>query len=86
MYLPTHFEETRIDILHQLIRENGLGTLVTLGADGLNANHIPFEIDPEPSPLVGTLRAHVARGNPVWRDFSKETDALVVYFRARKPM
>jgi transcriptional regulator len=78
MYLPAHFEETRIDELHRLIRENGLGTLVTLGAEGLNANHIPFEIDPEPGPF-GTLRAHVARNNPVWRDFSKETDALVVF-------
>ena len=30
MYLPKHFEQTRIDVLHQLVREHPLGTLVTL--------------------------------------------------------
>ncbi|HSB80051.1 MAG TPA: FMN-binding negative transcriptional regulator, partial [Candidatus Methylomirabilis sp.] len=78
MYVPSHFEETRIDVLHQLMYEHPLGALVTLGSDGLDANHIPFELDADPAPL-GTLRAHVARGNPVWRDFSKDVDALVVF-------
>jgi len=78
MYTPSHFEETRVAVLHQLIREHALATFVTLGPEGLNANHIPFEIDPEPAPF-GTLRGHVARGNPVWRDFSKEIEALLVF-------
>lgn len=78
MYVPSHFEETRIEVLHQLVHEHSLGALVTLGSDGLDANHIPFELDADPAPL-GTLRAHVARGNPVWRDFSKDIDALVVF-------
>jgi deferrochelatase/peroxidase EfeB len=50
----------RKSLLQRLIRERPLGALVTLTAQGLNADHIPFEIDPEPEPL-GTLRAHVAR-------------------------
>ncbi|HSY28617.1 MAG TPA: FMN-binding negative transcriptional regulator [Burkholderiaceae bacterium] len=78
MYLPAHFEESRVEVLHQLIRDYGLGTLVTLSAGGLEANHIPFEIDPEPAPF-GTLRAHVARNNPVWREFSSDVDALAVF-------
>jgi transcriptional regulator len=78
MYLPSHFEETRAEVLRQLIRSHPLGTLVTFGADGLNANHVPFEFDPEPAPL-GTLRAHVARANPVWRETSKEVDPLVIF-------
>jgi len=78
VYLPKHFEETRVEVLHALIREYPLGTLVTLGADGLNANHIPIEIDPEPAPL-GTLRGHVARANPVWRDAVADVEALVVF-------
>ncbi len=78
MYLPSHFEETRIDVLHQLIRERPLATLVTLGASGLSANHIPFELDPAPAPW-GTLRCHVARANPVWRDYSGDTEALVIF-------
>ena len=78
MYVPTHFEETRPEILHQLIRDHALATLVTLGPEGLNANHIPFELDPGPAPF-GTLRGHVARGNPVWRDFSRDVEALAVF-------
>jgi transcriptional regulator len=78
MYVPAHFEETRPEILHQLIRDHALATLVTLGPEGLNANHIPFELDPGPAPF-GTLRGHVARGNPVWRDFSRDVEALAVF-------
>ena len=78
MYLPSHFEETRVEILHRLIRAHPLGALVTFGADGLDANHVPFEIDPDPAPF-GTLHAHVARANPVWREFSKEVDPLVIF-------
>jgi transcriptional regulator len=51
------------------MRANPFGTLVTLTDSGLDANHIPFEIDPEPAPL-GTVRGHVARANPVWRSFT----------------
>ena len=72
MYNPSHFRETRVPVLHDLIRRHPLAALVTLGPDGLVANHIPMEIDPEPEPL-GTLRGHVARANPVWRDCGEAT-------------
>jgi transcriptional regulator len=78
MYLPSHFEESRVEIQHQLVRSHPLGTLVTFGSAGLSANHVPFEIDPDPAPL-GTLRAHVARANPVWREFSKDVEPLVIF-------
>ena len=78
MYVPPHFAEQRLDVLRQLIHDYPLGMLVTLGEEGLNANHIPFEFDSIPAPL-GTLRGHVARANPVWRDFSQTVDTLVVF-------
>lgn len=78
MYLPAHFEETRVDVLQQLIRAYPFGALVTLDESGLNANHIPFEIDPEPAPF-GTLRAHVARSNPVWRNFNPAVETLMLF-------
>ncbi len=78
MYLPAHFEETRIEVLHQLVCEHPLATLVTLAAGGLNANHIPLELNSEPAPF-GTLRGHVARANPVWRDLSPAVEALAIF-------
>src|SRR3954465_4092490 len=78
MYLPSHFAETRAEVLRELIAAHPLGTLVTSGEAGLGSNHIPFEFDPLPEPL-GTLRAHVARANPVWREFSRDTESLVIF-------
>jgi transcriptional regulator len=77
MYLPAHFEEKRTEVLHGLVRSHPLGLMVTHGTGGLQADSIPFLIDPEPGPF-GTLRAHVARANPVWRD-AGGSDALVVF-------
>jgi transcriptional regulator len=78
VYLPKHFEETRVEILHGLIRAYPLGALVTVNAGGLDANHIPFEVDLGPGPF-GTLRGHVARANPVWRETAPGAPALVIF-------
>jgi transcriptional regulator len=45
VYLPKHFEETDTAAMHRLIGAFPLGTLVTLGADGLAADHVPFVLD-----------------------------------------
>jgi transcriptional regulator len=71
MYVPKHFAEPRVDVLHQLMRAHPLATLVTLTADGLDANHVPLLLLPEPGPF-GSLRGHVARANPVWRDLTRD--------------
>ncbi len=78
MYLPSHFEEKRLDVLHELVRTHPFGTLVTSNQGHLDANHIPFELVQDGTPF-GTLRAHVARANPVWRDFSPEMEALAIF-------
>ncbi len=78
MYVPNHFAEARTEVLHDLIRAHPLGALVVLASSGLDANHVPFEIDPQPAPF-GTLRGHVARANPAWQDFSAQVDALVLF-------
>jgi transcriptional regulator len=78
MYVPSHFAETDVATLHAFIRAHPLGALVTLRSDGLGATHLPFELDPDPAPL-GTLRGHIARANPQWRDHVPGVDALVVF-------
>ena len=79
MYLPKHFEETRPEALHELIRAHPLGMLVTLNTAGLQANAVPFILDPDPAGGPGILRAHVARANPLWRETRSDVEALVVF-------
>jgi len=78
MYLPPHFSEPRVEELHRIVREHPLGMLVTHGPAGLDANHIPFEFDPERGPH-GTLLAHVARANPLCTEFAGGADVMVVF-------
>ena len=79
MYLPSHFEEKRPELLHALLRTHPLGLLITQGESGLQANPIPFVLDADPAGGPGVLRAHVARANPVWREARSDTDSLVVF-------
>jgi len=78
MYDVEAFRETRVDVMHELITAYPLATLVVTTAQGLEANHIPLVIDPDPGPY-GTLRGHVARANPVWRTFNADTEVLAVF-------
>lgn len=63
MYLPRHFAQEDPAALHALMRAHPLAMLVSIGADGLTADHVPLSFDPSTSRLQG----HVARANPLWR-------------------
>jgi transcriptional regulator len=78
MYQPPHFREERLDVLQNLIRSHPFAAMVTVGDDGLVANHFPFVIDPSQGPF-GTLRAHMSRANTQWRDLDGSRDALVIF-------
>jgi len=76
MYVPAHFAEDRIPVLHDAIRGFGLTTLVTLTSNGLIASHLPIVLHPEPAPY-GTLIGHLARPNPQTREAIGE--ALMIF-------
>lgn len=78
MYLPSHFETTDAPALRRLVAAYPLGALVTHGADGLDADHLPFEFDPDAG-AAGVLRAHVARANPLWRRCTPGMPAMVIF-------
>ena len=78
MYIPAHFAENQPEQLHRIIREHPLGILVTHGTNGLDANHIPFELDADVGPH-GLLSAHVARANPIWQACPTGTPVMVVF-------
>lgn len=50
MYIPKPFEETRAELLHDLMRAQPLGTLVSFGDGELAANHIPLYLSLENGP------------------------------------
>ena len=78
MYMPQHFAETRLAEIHRIVRDNPLGALVTFSAKGLDANHVPFELDAERGES-GTLRAHVARANPLLTELSDGAEVMVIF-------
>jgi transcriptional regulator len=78
MYQPPHFREDRIEVQHDLIRSHPLGLVVTAGPGGLMANSIPFLVDAG-TPERGTLRCHLARANPQWRELASVEECLIVF-------
>lgn len=78
MYVPAHFEESRVEVLHDLILTHPFSTLVTMSSIGINANHIPLHLVQEAG-QYGTLQGHVARANPVWSDLVNNVEALVIF-------
>jgi len=78
MYVPHHFEESRPEELQRLITEHPFGSLVTYGPHGLDANHVPFELDAAAG-VHGRLIAHVARANPLWQEVQERQEVLVIF-------
>jgi transcriptional regulator len=78
LYLPDHFEETRPERIRELIAAFPLATLVTVGRDGISANHIPLLFSPGVG-QHGALIGHVARNNVLWRDGQHDGESLAVF-------
>jgi len=78
MYVPTHFREERIAVLHAAIRQIGFGALVTVGPEGLIAIHLPMVLHATPDPY-GRLCGHMARNNPQWLAIAPETETLAIF-------
>ncbi|HEX3575316.1 MAG TPA: FMN-binding negative transcriptional regulator [Rhodopila sp.] len=78
MYVPAHFNEDRVEVLHAQMRATGLATLVSMTADGLLASHAPLLLDPDPAPY-GTLIGHLAKANPHARSADPNVQTLVIF-------
>jgi transcriptional regulator len=78
MYIPRANEEKRVSVMQALMVSAPLATLVTLGASGLFASHIPMVLENDGSPF-GVLKGHIARANRQWCDSVPEVDALAIF-------
>ncbi len=79
VYLPEHFAVDDLEAMRELIHAFPLGMLITLGREGLTANHVPFIYEAATDSAGERLIAHVARNNAVWRDHDPARGALVVF-------
>ncbi|MEP4378732.1 MAG: FMN-binding negative transcriptional regulator [Alphaproteobacteria bacterium] len=78
MFVPKHFRETDVGILHDLIAANPFGILIGQRDDAPFASHIPFMLDPAAG-VNGTLVAHVARNNPHGEMFDGKSSLLAIF-------
>ncbi|MCU1322402.1 MAG: FMN-binding negative transcriptional regulator [Acidobacteriaceae bacterium] len=80
MYIPRVNEETRLPVLHALMRAHPLAALVSVGVNGLFATHLPMVVvEDADGQGLGTLQGHISRANPQWREFVADVDALAIF-------
>ncbi len=78
VYIPSHFAESRQEVLADFIRDHNFGILVSTGASGMVASHIPFLYDAEDGEH-GVLWGHLARGNPQLKDLAAGREVLAIF-------
>lgn len=78
MYTPPAYAEHDEALLRERMRAWSFATLVTHGAEGLNATHLPFLVDDDEGPH-GLLTTHLSRANAQYRDLKAGAAALVIF-------
>jgi transcriptional regulator len=77
MYIPRFNRVDDRDRITEFIKAHGFATIVS--ADhGLVGSHLPVLWDDGPSEW-GTLRSHMARANPQWRQFASGKEILCIF-------
>ena len=77
VYLPPAFTEARPAVLVAHIEHHDFGLLVSHGAAGLIASHIPFLVEHHGEELH--LLCHLARPNPQVEDLSHSEEVLTIF-------
>src|SRR4051794_16061450 len=80
MYQPAHGKFVVTDPAGLLAEVSALGpaTLVSNGPDGFRTTILPMIFDPEDRER-GVLRAHLARGNPHWRELGVDGRVIAIF-------
>jgi len=77
VYLPPTFTEARPPVLVAHIERHDFGLLVSRGAAGLTASHIPFLVEYHGEELH--LLGHLARPNPQVEDLGHDEQVLAIF-------
>jgi transcriptional regulator len=77
MYRPDHFRVDDVKAMHALMRDRPFASLVSAGAKGLFASHLPTVLKEEGP--YGVIECHLARANPHWSDLAEGNEALMIF-------
>ncbi len=78
MYIPSSFEVTDSETLHEFIEQYSFATLITT-VDGVPyATHLPLLLDRTTGPF-GTLQGHFAKANPHWKSLEQSGESLAIF-------
>jgi transcriptional regulator len=79
MYTPAQFKVEDAAQVHAMMRAHPFAILVTHGADGLTATHLPTVLKVDAANPLGRIECHLARPNPQWKSFAAEAEALLIF-------
>lgn len=79
MYTPAQFKVENVAEAHALVRAHPFAILVTQGADGLTATHLPTVLKVDDASPMGRIECHLARPNPQWKSFAADAEALMIF-------
>jgi transcriptional regulator len=77
MYRPDLFRVDDLPQIHALMRGRPFATLVSNGATGLYASHLPTVLKDVGS--HGIIEFHLARANPHWKELAEANEALMIF-------
>ena len=77
MYQPDLFRVGDVAQMHALMRGRPFATLISDGALGLYASHLPTVLKDEGQ--FGLIECHLARANPHCKDLAEVEEALMIF-------
>ncbi len=77
MYLPDLFRVDDVAQMHALMRAHPFAALVSSGALGLYASHLPIVLKQEGT--HGLIECHLARANPHCKELGEVGEALMIF-------
>ncbi|WP_438996700.1 FMN-binding negative transcriptional regulator [Candidatus Puniceispirillum sp.] len=78
MYIPIHFNEERDSEIEKIVASFPLATVVTHGAKGLIANHIPLLMETDADGKT-TLIGHIAKANDMHEIVPQSSDVMAIF-------
>jgi transcriptional regulator len=77
MYRPDHFRVEDVPQMHALMRARPFAALVSAGASGLHASHLPTVL--KDGGACGVIECHLARANPHCKELGEVSEALMIF-------